>query len=115
MGHPGYCWKVNLIFACGCSEDTPLTHLCSPDREDCNAWISFQQTTKECKYHRGAVGLYSDEGASGHEERTVLKVEAERGQAQHTQEVSVENGVVQFEGEQQQGRWEGYYLKKRAA
>ncbi|KAK4166019.1 hypothetical protein QBC43DRAFT_25586 [Cladorrhinum sp. PSN259] len=112
MGNRPFCWKVNLIFACGCSEETDTNHLCGPDREDCNAWLTNRKTNKKCIHHRGAAGLYSEEANYETEEDTTLKVE-ERGP---TQQTVTTRKVVSWEAQlEQRGTWEGYYLKKRSA
>ncbi|KAG7287987.1 hypothetical protein NEMBOFW57_007507 [Staphylotrichum longicolle] len=51
-----YCWKVALTFACGCVETTPTTHLCGPDREGCNNWLTYKKTNKACEDHRRGAG-----------------------------------------------------------
>ncbi|KAK4231281.1 hypothetical protein QBC38DRAFT_242457 [Podospora fimiseda] len=117
MVYPGYCWILNLSFACGCTEETPVIHVdhCSPDRSECNAWINYQTTNKKCDYHRGTVGLYSESGAVTTEQSQYSVSVREATSSSSSMERESREKQQHYEGEQHQGKWEGYYLKKRRA
>ncbi|KAK4465268.1 hypothetical protein QBC42DRAFT_248833 [Cladorrhinum samala] len=112
MANRHFCWKVNLTFACGCTEVSPTLHSCSTGRQDCNSWISSRSITKNCEYHRKAAGLYSSpEGTDQEMRRPVSEVESPAGD----EVLVVTAQQVRMEASVEHRNLEGYYLKKCSA
>ncbi|KAK3318386.1 hypothetical protein B0H66DRAFT_602977 [Apodospora peruviana] len=62
-----YCWRVRLLFACGCTEDTATAHICGGNgAKKCNEWITTRSTRKRCTHHRDGASLnkHDDEAAA---------------------------------------------------
>ncbi|KAK4043340.1 hypothetical protein C8A01DRAFT_32467 [Parachaetomium inaequale] len=115
-----FCWKVCLTFRCGCSEYTPTAHLCGPDREGCNNWLTYKRTDKDCDEHRGVGwGLEMSQSQSqsheGSSSRSLPKDQKEvQGEEPYQRGQEGRELREGGEGKEGEGAWEGYYARRRA-
>ncbi|KAK4193906.1 hypothetical protein QBC35DRAFT_9274 [Podospora australis] len=123
---PYYCWRVCVVYACGCRQQpNSFAHTCNRSVDnDCSAWTTYKYTTRNCEAHRDAVMLHGDNTTAA-DTTSLLDVSQDTpsrdyhptrrqglsGDAQQEQQQSEEFCT---EGQQQQGCWEGQYLRRRA-